>query len=205
MLSTRRSLLLATLALVLTTGIGATMSSCARMVAHLSGDQEVPPVETFATGEALFYYIEPPSVPVPDVVPPIEDPPVDDPRPGRPSPPVFSEEARIDYTLIAAGIEGVTQAHIHCGAADVNGPIVVFLFGLDPLGRTVSGIQAEGAILDADVMAVADSAECPGGVASLSDLAAKMKAGQAYVNVHTLANPAGEIRGQTRRAGRDLD
>ena len=30
------------------------------------------------------------------------------------------------YKLIVANIEGVTQAHIHCGAEGVNGPVVAF-------------------------------------------------------------------------------
>lgn len=31
------------------------------------------------------------------------------------------------YKVIAANIENVTQAHIHCGTAGLNGPIVVWL------------------------------------------------------------------------------
>ena len=34
----------------------------------------------------------------------------------------------ITYRLIVANIDGVTQAHIHCGTPDVAGPVVVFLY-----------------------------------------------------------------------------
>ena len=35
---------------------------------------------------------------------------------------------------------------------------------------------------------------------SIADLVAKMQSGEAYVNVHTEANPNGEIRGQIEMA-----
>ena len=40
----------------------------------------------------------------------------------------------IDFRLIATNIDNVRQAHIHIGAAGVNGPVVVFLYGLVPAG-----------------------------------------------------------------------
>jgi hypothetical protein len=43
-----------------------------------------------------------------------------------------------------------------------------------------------------------DSAACPGGVSGLDDLLDKIQSGDAYVNVHTVAYQAGEIRGQIR-------
>jgi len=51
------------------------------------------------------------------------------------------------------------------------------------------------------VIPLADSANCPGGIADLQELLAQMRAGQTYVNVHTLANPGGEIRGQVEAPG----
>src|SRR6186997_1813041 len=36
----------------------------------------------------------------------------------------------LSYRLNVANIDDVTQAHIHLAAPGVNGPIVVFLFGL---------------------------------------------------------------------------
>jgi hypothetical protein len=91
------------------------------------------------------------------------------------------------FKLIAANIEDVFAAHIHCAAPDVNGPVGVTLFG----GATVSpdGILSQGMI-----SAPNEGNAC--GWESLSDVVDAVDAGGAYVNVHTTANPGGEIRGQ---------
>jgi hypothetical protein len=103
--------------------------------------------------------------------------------------------------LIVANIEGVTQSHIHCGAEGVNGPVVAFLFGPVLGGLDANGVLAQGALTNANTIPRPDSAQCPGGVANFDELIAKIRSGEAYVNVHTLANPGGEIRGQIRTAG----
>ncbi len=102
------------------------------------------------------------------------------------------------YKLIVANIEGVTQAHIHCGSAEVNGPVVVFLFGPDAGEGEVNGVLAQGTITATEVIARPDSEMCPGGIADFDELIAKMRSGDAYVNVHTVTNPPGEIRGQLK-------
>jgi hypothetical protein len=106
----------------------------------------------------------------------------------------------VRFRLNAANIENVTQAHIHCGSATVNGPVVVFLYGLGP---TVSpnGQLSDGTFTAANVIARPASAVCPGGIANFDDLLEKMETGGAYVNAHTTAIPAGEIRGQINPAG----
>jgi hypothetical protein len=138
-------------------------------VAHLSGDEEVPPVDTQAQGQAIFQ--------------------------------LNAEGDVLSFRLLVANIADVTQAHIHCGAAGVNGPVVVFLFGLDPDGVTVNGVLSQGTITAADVIARPDSAACPGGVANFDELLDKMLSGNTYTNVHTLAFPGGEIRGQNAALG----
>ena len=130
-----------------------------------------------------------------------EVPPVETNAAGLAQLQLNDEDTTLHFKLIVAHIEGVTQAHIHCGAEGVNGPVVVFLFGFDPVGVAVNGIIAEGTITDADVIARPDSAMCPGGVANFDELIAKMRGGETYANVHTLAHPGGEIRGQVRVAG----
>lgn len=170
--------------------LGMSMKSCSHFVANLSGDQEVPPAESLSHGEAIFFYSE--------LSP--ELPPVPEGVPGK-GPLAGRELRQIDYKLIVGKIEEMTQAHIHCGPEGENGDVTVFLFGFIADGVTMNGIQAEGTITEDDVRPVSDSAVCPGGIADLDDLLEKMESGYAYVNVHTVANPAGEIRGQIRQAG----
>lgn len=115
---------------------------------------------------------------------------------------ISRDGTELDYRLTVSRIENVTQAHIHCAAAGVNGPVVAFLYPDSPPaelipGRT-DGVLAEGTISGAEVIARPDSPECPGGVSSFSDLVDKIRSGQAYVNVHTSQFPGGEIRGQLR-------
>lgn len=104
--------------------------------------------------------------------------------------------ASLHYKLIVANIANVTQSHIHCGPAGVNGSVVVFLFGLVPTGVNVNGVLAEGDITAANIIARPESASCSGGLQTFDDLLRHIREGSAYVNVHTLAYPGGEIRGQ---------
>jgi len=103
----------------------------------------------------------------------------------------------LNYKLIVANINQVTQAHIHCnGPPGVNGPVSVFLFGFVAGGVTTNGILAQGSI----------STGSPGftgacGINTLNGLLTAMRSGNTYVNVHTVANPPGEIRGQIAEAG----
>lgn len=103
----------------------------------------------------------------------------------------------LTYKLIVDGLDGVTQAHLHVGPAGENGPIVAFLFGLEPGGVTAEGILAEG-VLDDDGIIERPAIEFDG---TRESLIREMQAGNVYVNVHTLAFPAGEIRGQVRSLG----
>jgi hypothetical protein len=110
----------------------------------------------------------------------------------------------LEYKLIVANIENLTQAHIHLGPADATGPIVVWLFPSAPpathLPGRSNGVLATGTITAANLVG-------PLAGSTLTDLIAHMEAGNAYVNVHTndLIDPpntgpgdfpGGEIRGQ---------
>jgi hypothetical protein len=96
----------------------------------------------------------------------------------------------LSYKLNVANIDDVTQAHIHLAAPGVNGPIVVFLFGLVPdPGVDVNGTLASGSIDAGDLIG-------PLGGHQLADLVSAIEDGGAYVNVHTVAHRGGEIRGQ---------
>lgn len=95
----------------------------------------------------------------------------------------------LDYTLNVQNITGAIAAHIHTGAAGTNGPPIVFLFQQAAPGATVSaGALAAGSVDAADMIATA-------GV-SYDSMLSLIRRGNAYVNVHTVGKPAGEIRGQ---------
>ncbi len=90
---------------------------------------------------------------------------------------------------------GVTQAHLHCARAGANGPAVVFLFGFVS-GVDVDGVLSTGTLTNLDFT----GADCTGTtgrpINNIASLALAARDGLIYVNVHTVANPAGEVRGQ---------
>jgi hypothetical protein len=75
---------------------------------NLTGSEEVPPVQTNATGMAELFS----SIPL--------------------------GMASIAYSMNATNIEGATAGHIHLGAKGENGPIVVTLFKYDTPMNEVS-------------------------------------------------------------------
>ena len=101
-----------------------------------------------------------------------------------------------DFRLrVNDGID-VTQAHFHCARAGANGPVVVFLFGFIAGGVDVDGRLSKGTLTNADFL----GADCTGTtgrpINNIASLAFAARDGLIYVNVHTVANPAGEVRGQ---------
>ena len=107
----------------------------------LSGDQEVPPVKTSASGSGTI---------------------------------TVGDDGSVKGMVNTTGITA-TAAHIHTGAAGKNGPVIVPLSKSGDNGWTVG----PGAKLNDDQMKA-------------------FKAGDLYVNVHSAANPGGEIRGQLK-------
>jgi hypothetical protein len=100
----------------------------------------------------------------------------------------------IDFRLIVCNIANVTHAHIHVGAAGTNGPIVVPFF--DQPSSPVS--KANGCtVLASGLRGPSDLIPRPeAGINNWADFVHALVSGNAYVNVHTIANPGGEIRGQ---------
>ncbi|HVB33915.1 MAG TPA: CHRD domain-containing protein [Patescibacteria group bacterium] len=96
------------------------------------------------------------------------------------------------YTVTVAGVENPTMAHIHMGAADANGPIVVWLYPTKahPLkSGKVTGLLGRGVITESNLVG-------PLKGKTLADLLQEMRTGNTYVNVHSKANPGGELRGK---------
>lgn len=134
---------------------------------HLTGDEEVPPVEGKGQGQAVLNLSE--------------------------------DGSTLHYKVITSQVSGITQSHIHIGAKGTNGPVVVFLFGFVAApGVENNGILAEGDITAANLIArPAISFR-----ATMPELVAKLRDGGAYVNVHTVAHPGGEVRGQVEEHGK---
>ena len=107
-----------------------------------------------------------------------------------------------EFELKVSDGVAVTQAHFHCAPAGENGPVVVVLFGFVPGGFDVDGDLAEFTLTDTNIADVitAFGTDCDRfidmAINDIADLADAMQDGNIYVNVHTKANPGGEVRGQ---------
>jgi len=108
------------------------------------------------------------------------------------------------YTETFNGLTtNVTQSHIHFGERGVLGSIFVFLctnLGNGPAGTPAcpaAGGTVTGTVTAASVIGVAGQNISAGDFAALLRI---LRSGDAYVNVHTVRFPAGEIRGQVRAA-----
>ena len=84
---------------------------------------------------------------------------------------------------------GATASHIHAGAAGVAGPVVINF--TVPAGGISNDFGLSGTFSCTDV--VNRPAQ---GINSCEDFEQTMMLNNAYVNVHSTANPGGEIRGQ---------
>ena len=103
----------------------------------------------------------------------------------------------IEWELTLTNITNVTQSHIHRGnaaaVAPSTGPVIINLFmpnrapGAET--GTLNGIVARGTITNAN-----------NGAVSLDSLRVLFNNGNAYANVHTVANGGGEIRDQIHPA-----
>jgi hypothetical protein len=99
----------------------------------------------------------------------------------------------LSYKLIVANIVDVTQAHIHLkGEGAQTGPVAAWLYPSGPPATLIpgrsNGVLAEGDIVETELVG-------PAAGMSMADFLAAIQSGRAYVNVHTSANPPGEIRG----------
>jgi hypothetical protein len=102
-----------------------------------------------------------------------ENPPADPDGGGSATVSLDAQKGEVCYALAVGNIAPATLAHIHRGAAGVNGPIVVNFTA--PTSGTSSGCTS------ADPALVAEIASNPAGF---------------YVNVHSPEFPSGAIRGQ---------
>jgi hypothetical protein len=87
---------------------------------------------------------------------------------------------------------GTTASHIHAGAPGVAGPVIVNF--TVPAGGISNDFGLSGTFGCTDVVVRA-----PQGINSCEDFEQALLLGNTYVNVHSTANPGGEIRGQLTR------
>jgi hypothetical protein len=85
----------------------------------------------------------------------------------------IADDGAVSGSVMTKGVQG-TAAHIHLGAAGKNGPVIV------PFTK-------EG-----------DTYKAPAGAKLNADQMTAFKTGELYFNVHSAANPGGEIRGQLK-------
>ncbi len=124
-----------------------------------------------------------------------QSPPIDTPAHGRATFVLSKSGRSLHYTLYVADIENASMAHIHIGQVGEEGPVGAWLYPSTPppvvkKGK-FTGLLARGTLTAANLVG-------PLKGKSIEDLVSDIKAGDAYVNVHTTAHPGGEIRGQIK-------
>jgi hypothetical protein len=94
----------------------------------------------------------------------------------------------LSFKIRCNNVTGVTAAHIHAGTADTpSGPILVGLYNPSTPTGLINGPLVAGTIT---------SDNFSNGDAGFDALMSQMRGDGTYVNVHTSANPGGEMRGQ---------
>jgi hypothetical protein len=103
----------------------------------------------------------------------------------------------LHYKVTVSGIENITMSHIHIAPEGKDGPPGVWLYPSGPSPQPKEG-KFEGTLAEGDITAANLKGPLEG--KALSDLIAKIDAGEAYANVHTKQMPGGEVRGTIRHA-----
>jgi hypothetical protein len=118
-------------------------------------------------------------------------------------------DGSMTYTLTFSDVPtAVTQSHIHFGQRATSGGVSIFLcsnLGNGPAGTPAcpsAGGTVSRTVTAADVVGPAAQGIAPG---EWNEIIAAIRAGYAYANVHSVAFPAGEIRGQIRAGDNEDD
>jgi hypothetical protein len=115
----------------------------------------------------------------------------------------------VTYTLTFSNLSApVTQSHIHFGKVHVAGGVMVFFctnLSNGPAGTPAcpaGGGTVTGTLTAASVVGPTAQNVTAGDFDALEDA---LETNSAYANLHTTAFPAGEVRGEVRRADRGGD
>ncbi|GBC70797.1 hypothetical protein HRbin02_00568 [Candidatus Calditenuaceae archaeon HR02] len=106
---------------------------------------------------------------------------------------ISEDEKSISYELVYFGLADVSMAHIHIGKDGHVGGVAVWLCGGPKPACPSTHGRVTGTLTASDVQAIAGQGLSAG---DLDSVIKAIRAGAAYVNVHTAKFPAGEIRGQ---------
>lgn len=100
---------------------------------------------------------------------------------------ISADGSTITYIVTYSGLSGtVNAAHFHTGAAGSNGGVILPLVaGPSPMVGTLTAANFAAS----------------GSVTTFAQAVAAIRAGTTYFNLHTTANPGGEIRGQIVAGG----
>ena len=95
---------------------------------------------------------------------------------------ISADGSTITYLVTYSGLSGtLNAAHFHTGAAGVAGGVILPLAaGPSPMSGTLTAADFKAS----------------GSVTTFAEAVAAIRAGTTYFNLHTAANPGGEIRGQ---------
>jgi len=123
---------------------------------------------------------------------------------------ISRDASYIDYDLSYEALEGdVLMAHIHIAQRGVNGGIAVWLCqtAARPAPATVANLtpqcpaapgKVSGRITAANVIAVSGPPEQGVAAGEFDEVVQAIRAGVAYVNVHSTKFVPGEVRGQVK-------
>lgn len=111
-----------------------------------------------------------------------ENPPVSTSATGSGLAVISADNSTITYRVAYSGLSGTANAaHIHTGAVGANGEVILPLVaGPSPMVGTLTAADFKAS----------------GAVTTFAEAVAAIKAGTTYFNIHTTANPGGEVRGQ---------
>jgi hypothetical protein len=114
---------------------------------------------------------------------------------------VSDDETRIEFRLTYANLTAPPLvAHVHFGQPGVSGGVSFFFCGGGgkPACPTTTSGTIRGTVVAANVVGPTAQGIAAGDLAAILEM---IEEGFGYANMHTPLHPAGEIRGQIRRAG----
>ena len=99
----------------------------------------------------------------------------------------------LNYQINVTNLDKIKSSHIHLGGFGQNGDVIATLFNSSTPTDLINGTLIEGTISSSDLQG-------PFAGKTLQEVVIQIKQLNAYINVHTVDYPNGEIRGQIANA-----